>query len=146
MHLAKHWRQKPAYYRLEGQRNRETGEVRFPARSAALTESPHEAQAWEPYVLSGRGEIYSFSGVRQAPIGFEYVAPYVVALVHLEEGPLVTAQLTDCAEADLAIGQPVEMVTRRLKDTGKDGLLVYGYKFRPLLRRASSSEAEQAQQ
>lgn len=146
MHLAKHWRQKPAYYRLEGQRNRETGEVRFPARGATLTEDSREAAAWEPYVLSGKGTIYSFSGVRQAPTGFEYVAPYTVALVRLEEGPLVTAQLTDCAEADLTIGLPVEMVTRRLKDTGKDGLLVYGYKFRPLLTRADSSSSAEGSQ
>jgi len=25
------------------------------------------------------------------------------------------------------------MVTRRLTDTGEDGVLVYGYKFRPVL-------------
>jgi len=54
-------------------------------------------------------------------------------LIRLVEGPLITAQLTDCSESDITIGQSVEMVTRRLKDTGEDGLLVYAYKFRPLL-------------
>lgn len=131
MDLAKHWRQKAARYRLEGQRHRTSGEVRFPARPAALGEDPAE---WEPFVLSGKGEIYSFSVLRQAPTGFDQTAPYPVALVQLAEGPLVTAQLTDCAEADLSIGQPVEMVTRRLKDMGEDGVLVYGYKFRPVLQ------------
>lgn len=130
MHLAKHWRQKPAYYRMEGQRHRTTGDVRFPPCPAALGENPED---WEPYVLSGKGTLYSFSGVRQAPTGFEAAAPYVVALVRLAEGLLVAAQLTDCAETELSIGQPVEMVTRRLKDTGEDGLLVYAYKFRPVL-------------
>lgn len=138
MHLAKHWRQKAAYYRMEGQRHRSTGEVRFPARPATIGESDEAAEAWEPFVLSGKGEIYSFSVVRQAPTGFEYLTPYPVALVRLAEGPLVTAQLTDCREEDLFIGQPVEMVTRRLKDTGKDGMLVYGYKFRPVLSRTRS--------
>jgi len=131
MDLAKHWRQKGARYRLEGQRHRTTGEVRFPARPAALGDDP---ATWEPCTLSGKGEIYSFSVLRQAPEGFDQATPYPVALVKLAEGPLVTAQLTDCAEADLAIGRPVEMVTRRLKDTGEDGLLVYGYKFRPVLQ------------
>ncbi|MFP4440099.1 MAG: Zn-ribbon domain-containing OB-fold protein [Chloroflexaceae bacterium] len=131
MDLAKHWRQKGARYRLEGQRHRATGEVRFPARPAGLGDDP---AAWEPCTLSGKGEIYSFSVLRQAPEGFDQATPYPVALVKLAEGPLVTAQLTDCAEADLAIGQSVEMVTRRLKDTGEDGLLVYGYKFRPVLQ------------
>lgn len=130
MDLAKHWRQKASRYRLEGQRHRMTGEVRFPARPAAPGE---DSAAWEPFVLSGKGEIYSFTVLRQAPTGFEWAAPYPVALVRLVEGPLITAQLTDCAEADLQIGLPVEMVTRRLKDTGADGLMVYGYKFRPLL-------------
>jgi len=131
MDLAKHWRQKGARYRLEGQRHRTTSEVRFPARPVGLGDDP---AAWEPCTLSGKGEIYSFSVLRQAPEGFDQATPYPVALVKLAEGPLVTAQLTDCAEADLAIGQPVEMVTRRLKDTGEDGLLVYGYKFRPVLQ------------
>lgn len=130
MDIPKYWREKRARLRLEGQRNLRTGEVRFPARPPALDETADE---WEPFCLSGRGEIYSFSVIRHAPAGFEDLAPYPVALVKLAEGPLITAQLTDCAEADLAIGQPVEMITRRLKDTGPDGVLVYGYKFRPLL-------------
>jgi uncharacterized OB-fold protein len=53
--------------------------------------------------------------------------------VRLEEGPLVTAQLTDCDLEQLAVDMPVEMVTRRLRDLGPDGLLVYGPKFRPVL-------------
>ena len=131
MDLAKHWRQKAARYRLEGQRHRVTGDVRFPAQPAMPGE---DLDVWEPFVFSGQGEIYSFAVLRQAATGFEQIGPYPVALVKLVEGPLVSAQLTDCTEADLAIGQPVEMVTRRLKDMGEDGLLVYGYKFRPILR------------
>jgi hypothetical protein len=31
---------------------------------------------------------------------------------------------------------PVEMVTRKLREEGEDGLIVYGYKFRkPLLEK-----------
>ncbi|MGC8798824.1 Zn-ribbon domain-containing OB-fold protein [Chloroflexus sp.] len=131
MNIARHWRERISRYRLEGQRHRHTGEVRFPAQPPTLDEDPND---WEPYQLSGRGEIYSFSVIRQAPSGYESLGIYPVALVRLEEGPLVTAQLTDCDEADLAIGMPVEMVTRRLMDTGEDGVLVYGYKFRPCLR------------
>lgn len=135
MNLAKHWRQKSAYYRLEGQRNRVTGVFRFPARPSHPDE---QAQDWEPYVFSGRGEIYSFTVLRQAASGFDRATPYPIALVRLEEGPLIMAQLTDCTEEELSIGQPVEMVTRKLKDTGKDGVIVYGYKFRPLLSAQQS--------
>jgi len=75
MFLAKHWRQKGPYYRLEGQRNNKNGEVRFPARPATLAEQPED---WETCSLSGRGEIYSFSVIRQAPSGFEQDVPYPV--------------------------------------------------------------------
>jgi uncharacterized OB-fold protein len=131
MDLAKHWRQRAARYRLEGQRHRTTGVVRFPPEPLVGT----EAQAWEPYELSGAGTIYSYSVVRQPPAGFEEHAPYVLALIKLMEGPLITAQLTDCDAEEVAIDQPVEMVTRRLRDLGPDGLLVYGYKFRPLIEQ-----------
>lgn len=131
MDLAKHWRLKGPRYRLEGQHNSITGEVRFPAQPAA---PGADDTSWQPCTLSGRGELWSFSVLRQAPTGFEQAAPYPVAIVRLEEGPLITAQLADCDENDLAIGMPVEMVTRRLMDTGPDGMLVYGYKFRPVIQ------------
>jgi uncharacterized protein len=130
MEVARHWRQRGTRYRLEGQRHARSGAFRFPAQPPALGE---EAGDWQPVRLSGRGEIYSFSVVRQGPDGFEGLTPYPVAMIQLEEGPLVVAQLTDCAEEDLSIGLPVEMVTRQLLDTGIDNVLVYGYKFRPRL-------------
>jgi uncharacterized OB-fold protein len=35
------------------------------------------------------------------------------------------------------IGLPVEMVTRKLTQDGAEGQILYGYKFRPLLRQAA---------
>jgi len=74
--------------------------------------------------------------VRQAPEGYEEFVPYTVALVRLEEGPLVTAQLTDVDHKEVKIGMEVEMVTRKLREEGEDGLIIYGYKFRPQLAAA----------
>jgi uncharacterized OB-fold protein len=127
MDLAKHWRQRSARYRLEGQRQREDGTVRFPPESAG---GP-AAEGWEPHTLSGAGTIYSFTVVRQPPAGYEDQSAYILALVKLVEGPTITAQITDCDPEQVAIDMPVEMVTRRLRDLGPDGLIVYGYKFRP---------------
>ena len=84
--------------------------------------------------FSGRGALYSFTRVTQPPRGFASVGPYAVGMVRLEEGPLVTAQLTDAEGVDLAIGMPVEMVTRKVRDSAEHGFILYGYKFRPLLR------------
>jgi uncharacterized OB-fold protein len=83
------------------------------------------------FEFSGRGQVYSYTKVLDAPSGFEDSAPYTVALVRLDEGPMVTAQLTDVAEDQIEVGLPVEMVTRKLRTDGERGMLVYGYKFRP---------------
>jgi uncharacterized OB-fold protein len=85
------------------------------------------------FKFSGKGEVYSHTTVHNPPEGFEEMAPYAVALVKLEEGPLVTAQLTDVATDEVKIGMPVEMVTRKLQTQGDEGLIIYGYKFRPQL-------------
>jgi len=70
-----------------------------------------------------------------APEGYEAGAPYYVALVALDEGPLVTAQLTDVDPEAVSIGMPVEMVTRLMKRDGDRGLIDYSFKFRPVLER-----------
>lgn len=92
-------------------------------------------EAKEAYKLSGRGEVYSFTRmVDSIPEGFEDQAPYYVALIQLEEGPMLTVQLTDIDPNEpVYIGQRVEMVTRVLRKNGDSGIISYGFKFRPLL-------------
>ncbi len=131
MQLAKHWRLKSQRYRLEAVRNRETGEVLFPPPPITGPED-------EPMRLSGMGEVWSFTEIKNGLE--EFGGSYVVALVRLAEGPLVAAQLTDVEPGEVRIGLPVEMATRRLRDLGPDGLLVYGYKFRPLLETAAPGD------
>jgi uncharacterized OB-fold protein len=72
----------------------------------------------------------------KAPKGFEEQKPYTVALIKMDDGPMVTAQLTDVDHEDVRIGMRVEMVTRKIREEGSEGLIVYGYKFRPTLERA----------
>lgn len=72
-----------------------------------------------------------------APHGYEEQKPYAIALVKLDEGPMVTAQLTDIDYNQVRIGMRVEMVTRKLKEEGPEGQIIYGYKFRPPLNSAA---------
>ncbi|MFN8447920.1 MAG: OB-fold domain-containing protein [Anaerolineae bacterium] len=89
----------------------------------------------ERFTFAGTGEIYSFTTVQEPPAGYEDQTPYVLALVKLDEGPLITAQITDL-DAPPAIGDRVEMVTRKLTTEGERGMIVYGYKFRKVLPRS----------
>jgi len=86
----------------------------------------------ERFAFAGTGEVYSFTTIQEPPEGYEDQAPYVLALVRLDEGPLITAQLTDL-DGSIAIGDRVEMVTRKLTTEGPRGVIIYGYKFRKIL-------------
>lgn len=85
-----------------------------------------------PQQLATRGQVYSYTVVQEAPQGYEENAPYILALIKLDDGTVVTAQLTD-TDGAIEIGHRVEMVTRKLTTEGKQGMIVYGYKFRPVL-------------
>lgn len=130
MEVARHWRLKKQRYALVGESCPHCESKIFPPRDIC-PDCGHEAK--ELYSFSGRGEVYSFTTVYDAPAGYEESTPYTVALIKLNEGPMVTAQLTDLDGRNVQIGTPVEMVTRKLRNDGDErGMLVYGYKFRPL--------------
>jgi hypothetical protein len=132
MEIARHWRLKEQRYNLVGSVCPKCKRKYFPPREVCPKCGIDIITA---FAFSGRGEVYSFTTIYEAPSGFDDTGPYSVALVRLEEGPLVTAQLTDLGEAKPEIGMLVEMVTRRLRSDGDErGMLIYGYKFRPLLR------------
>ena len=56
--------------------------------------------------FSGQGKIDTFTVIRYPPEGFEKRAPYVVALIDLDQGPRVIARIVDASE-NLQIGQTV---------------------------------------
>jgi uncharacterized OB-fold protein len=131
MEIPRHWRLRKQRYGLVGEVCPHCDAKIFPPRDVC-PECGQDAK--KLYSFSGRGEVYSFTTVYEPPAGYEENAPYTVALVKLEEGPLITAQLTDLEGRKVEIGTPVEMVTRRLRQDGDErGLIVYGYKFRPRL-------------
>ncbi|GAB4497739.1 MAG: Zn-ribbon domain-containing OB-fold protein [Anaerolineales bacterium] len=132
MEISRHWRLKKQRYALVGEVCPHCEAKIFPPRDVC-PECSKEAK--EPYAFSGKGEVYSYTTVYDAPAGYEEQAPYTVALVKLNEGPVVTAQLTDLDGRQIEIGMPVEMVTRKLRNDGDErGILVYGYKFRPVMQ------------
>ena len=90
----------------------------------------------EQFTFAGKGEVYSYTTLQETPEGFDEQAPYMLALIKLDEGPIITAQLTDI-DGPVAIGDKVEMVTRKLATEGERGMIIYGYKFRKILARSN---------
>lgn len=89
------------------------------------------------FQFSGLGKVYSYTTIYDAPSGFKDLAPYVLALVRLDEGPLVLSQIVDVDPELLKIGMSVQVVFRRIGDAGRTGVLRYAYKFRPLPKYAT---------
>ena len=132
--VSRHWRLRRQRYLLIGEVCPHCATKIFPPRDIC----PDCGQeATQEFKFKGRGTVYSFSKVMDAPAGYEENAPYTVALIKLDEGPMLTAQLTDLGEKPVEIGMPVEMVTRKLRSNGERGMLIYGYKFRPVLATAA---------
>ena len=66
---------------------------------------------------SGQGTIETWTIVRR-PVTEAYTGdtPYVIALVRLEEGPLMMSQVTDCDPERVKTGMPVKVVFRAWSD------------------------------
>jgi len=123
-----HWRAKPFRYRLVVYRCDDCGTVHWgPAIICRKCRSSRLRQSELPRI----GRLLSFTVVRQAPAGFEDVAPYFVGVVEFEDGTRLLTQLTDCEPGELVVGMEVEAVVRKIAQDGQSGLIIYGYKFRP---------------
>lgn len=128
--VAVQWRLIPQRYNLIGTECKNCGEKYFPARR--LCPNCRRLSNIKEIDYSGRGEIYTFTTIHTPSEGFEFMKPYSMAIVKLEEGPLITGQIVDCKPADLAIGKKVEMVFRKVMAEGPGGVINYGYKFKLL--------------
>ena len=130
MEIARHWRLKQQRYGLVGEVCPHCAAKIFPPRDVCPNCG---GEAKTAFAFSGKGEVFSYTTIYEAPTGYDANAPYTVAIVKLNEGPMVTAQLTDVGDQPVEIGMPVEMVTRKMRNDGDErGIIVYGYKFRPI--------------
>ncbi|NJE43421.1 Zn-ribbon domain-containing OB-fold protein [Thermococcus sp. GR6] len=130
MQVSRHWRHFREKYRLIGSKC-ENGHVHFPKRSICPVCGSRNIEEIE---LSGKGKVLSWTIVRNPPSGFEYYKPYPLALIELEEGPVVLAQLTDVDPEEIDFGMEVEVVTKKIREFEEDGIILYGYKFRPPIK------------
>lgn len=112
--------------RLLGSRCRETGRIYFPAE--VMNPDTHRVGTMEPVEILGSGHLISFTRVTRGLPGFP--SPYALALIELDAGPSLVAQLEDWQDVDLAIDMPVDLVIGTIK-LDKDGMTLVGPKFRP---------------
>lgn len=125
--LALVWRRIPQRYRLQGSICRNCSEKFFPPRD--FCPKCRRKGKIEPFIFSGKGTILSYTEVTVPPNGYELYAPYVLAIIGLEEGPMITGQIADSDKSEIKKGVKVRSAFRILKVDGDEGLIHYGYKF-----------------
>lgn len=125
-----HWRRLRERYNLMGTRCEACGRTYFPLRKIC----PNCRRDGKPVPVrfSGKGAVFTYTVIRFPSEDFKAYTPYVVGIVQLDEGPKVTSQIVDCRLEDVYIGMPVEACFRKLTAQGKEGIICYGFKFRPV--------------
>jgi uncharacterized OB-fold protein len=126
----------PRNWRLNKQRYLLTGEVCphcavkiFPPRDIC-PDCGKETE--DNFAFSGRGEVFSYTTIYNPTPENEFGTSYTDALVKLEEGPIVRAQLTNLGDNEVQIGMPVERVTSwPISSDHERGRLDNGYRFKP---------------
>jgi len=132
MVTARFWRENPSRYNLAAKRCNNCGKVFFPPRAVCSVCHRKSLGKMECIHLKGEGEVYSFTVVHEAPSHFEMLKPYVVVMVKMDEGVMLTSQLIDVGAKDVRIGMRVRATLRRLGEDGPAGVIYYGYKFAPV--------------
>jgi len=123
-----HWRLLEQRYNLVGTQCKTCKTKFFPPR--VLCPTCRRKGRIEEFRFSGEGEVFAHTTVHVPPAGFEFQKPYVLGIIKLREGPLLTAQIVDCRPEDARVGRQVRMVFRRIVSDKKDGVIKYSYKFR----------------
>lgn len=129
MSVPRYWRNEVPRYRLQGEECCACGAKYFPARQICKC----GCTDFKEYKLHKWGEVITWTVISSPPIGFEKYAPYVVALIELDDGCKLLSQVVDVTPEEVSAGLRVEAVFRKVKEDGHDGILQYGYKFRPII-------------
>ena len=129
MQTPRFWREIDERYALKGVTCGSCNDVLFPSRTLCPKCRHASYGKLTPHKLKGTGKVEAVTTVHTPPAGFELQAPYVLALVRLDEGPRVTAQVVDTKPENVKVGTPVRAVFRRINEEGESGVIQYGYKF-----------------
>lgn len=83
------------------------------------------------HYLGKKGRLLVWTQIFNAPLGFEYQAPYFVGIVDFN-GERLPVQVVDCDENQLKPNLPVLAVIRRTKKPQAADVIEYGVKVKPI--------------
>jgi uncharacterized OB-fold protein len=125
-----HWRAKKFRYRLEVLRCASCGTVNMTPRKVCRR---CRSTSLVPERLPESARLVAFTEVKSTTDIHDETAPYLVGLLEFEDGTRIVAQLTDVDYEELRPGMEMEAVVRKIAQEGESGIIVYGFKFRPVI-------------
>ena len=128
MTVPRFWRNIPARYNLIGTKCLTCEKCYFPPRTTCP--ACRRAGKIEMHKFEGIGEVVTYTVIHSASEGFDRQTPYVLAIIRLDEGPCMTAQIV-CDPNEIEIGMKVRSTFRKIAEEGPDGVICYGTKFVP---------------
>lgn len=129
------WQLAERRYRLLGSRCTACGKTSVGPRNVCPACGSEDVETVQ---LPSTGTVYSYTVVHALPAERERYGPYIMAIVELEDGTRVTSEIVDCEPEDVKIGMPVELAFRLIGQESEEGIIYYGYKFRPLAFRKTN--------
>ncbi len=128
MSVPRFWRRLKNIYSLIGTQCKKCGNFYYPPRN--LCSECRRSSIIVPFKFCGYGEVYSYTIVHSSTKEFAKLTPYVLAIIKLDEGPMLTSQVV-CPLEEVHIGMRVRTIFRRLGEESEKGMIYYGTKFVP---------------
>lgn len=127
-----HWRKKENYYTIRLTKCRGCNRISFPGRLRC----PYCGSKNVEYVSSkGIGILIDYTVSYFRREGDEESMPRILGLIKLDDGVVVPGEITDVDPNEIKEGMRVEAVLRRLSSDDPYGLIYYGLKFMPILKK-----------
>ena len=128
MEPPKIWRERRERYLAIGTKCLDCNKISFPFVNYCPECSSENTSE---HKLTDTGKIVFFTQVTLAAKEMISYSPYTVGIIELDDGIRLTGQIVDCKYEDLKEDMKVRMIFRILSTDNDEGLIRYGFKFKP---------------
>ncbi|MCS7108772.1 MAG: Zn-ribbon domain-containing OB-fold protein [Sulfolobales archaeon] len=129
--IPKYWRRRFDYYSVIIAECLDCGKKTYPRKHICPYCKSRNVRA---ITSAGIGEVIAYTISYFRVEGSEEHIPKIVALIKLDDGPILIGELVDLDLSELREGLRVEAVLRKIRTDDPGGLIYYGVKFRPLMK------------
>ncbi len=144
MAVPRFWREMPVRYNLIGSHCTGCDMYHYPPRAMCSGCHRESLGKMEEHQFAGTGQVVACTVVYQPQQGYEMHGPYPMAMIEMDEGARITAQIVDVAPEMVKRGMRVKAVFRKLGEDSESGIIYYGTKFTPVEELEPEEEDEES--